>query len=96
MKICEYFLPCGRCDKFNRACDLTKEDLINYKMMVGDISPETAEKMKKESECNHEWLFYKSTESTGGKYIYYRCCKCGAIMMRDSDNNIYESGEWMP
>ena len=26
MKLCKYFLPCGRCDKFNNACDLTKKD----------------------------------------------------------------------
>ena len=44
----------------------------------------------------HEWVFYKSTENTGGSQIYYRCRKCGAIRMIDESCNIYESGEWQP
>ena len=44
----------------------------------------------------HEWVFYKSTENTGGRQIYYRCRKCGAIRMIDESCNIYESGEWQP
>lgn len=135
MKVCEYFLPCGRCDKFNKPCDLTVKDLENYQIMIGSVSPETADEIKNKNECNHEWRygiqsatghhyicikcgtmkvvplenlsltdikcdhewsFYKSTENTGGKCIYYRCCKCGAIMMKDYNGAIYESGEWMP
>lgn len=90
MKVCEYFLPCGRCDKFNKPCDLTVKDLENYKIMMGEDPSKT------KNECEHEWLFYKSTESTGGKCIYYRCCKCGAMMVEDYNGTIYESGEWKP
>lgn len=85
MKVCEYFLPCGRCDKFNNACDLTKKDLISYKVMMGDISLETAEEMKacnanESHDCN--WIVSKAeavTKEEAGCVTYYtlRCSVCG-------------------
>lgn len=59
-------------------------DIVSYEMN------------KKQAQCDHEWVFYKSVENTGGKYTHYRCCKCGTMMMRDDNNNVYESGEWKP
>lgn len=83
MKICEYFMPCGRCDKFNKSCDLTVKDLENYQIMMGDTTPET------KSECEHEWR-YGIQSATGHHYI---CTKCGTMKIVPLENLSYTDKE---
>ena len=83
---CKYRLPCNWCDKYDRMCEA----------VLIEINKQQEEENIGKPECEHEWSFCESVENTGGKYTYYRCNKCGAMMMRDSISGItYESGEWM-
>ena len=79
-EICEYRLPCGRCNKFNISCDLSYAD---FKLMSEIYKIETASKTLKEEtlkeECEHEWELNDSTydEISMSKINRYICSKCG-------------------
>lgn len=80
MKVCKYFLPCGRCDKYDKACSANNEDLVNYNVLSGEISLEEGLEIKnilncKYDECEHEWR-YKGQSTNGHHYL---CIKCGIM-----------------
>lgn len=85
MKECKYRLPCGWCDKYDKFCDLSMEQ-INSTV---------------EDKCEHDWKFSESRVHTGGTDVYYKCSKCGATKMKYYDvvetlKYEYESGQWQP
>lgn len=88
---CKYRLPCNWCDKYDRMCEAVLYEIYkeNQEKNVGRPEP-------KEKKCDHQWSFWETRENTGGTYTYYRCNKCGSMMVRDSNGITYESGDWTP
>ncbi len=85
MKACKYFLPCGYCDKYDIPCKSNIEGLIDYNVLIGEISTKAAEEMKVscrncdncEHKCEHEWEMTGSTITSQDVILHYTCSKCG-------------------
>ena len=79
MKACKYFLPCGYCDKYDVPCKATPNGIIDYNVIIGEISPEQAEEMKSyndcKNECEHEWRY----QGELGNRHHYKCIKCDTL-----------------
>ena len=66
---CKYFLPCGYCDKFDKACILFKNEMLTQD---GGVS------------CNHNWEQISASKECVNAtdivtYFTYKCKWCGEI-----------------
>ena len=77
-EVCKYRLPCGRCDKYDKFCDLSLEQ-------IGCIT---------KNKCEHNWVFNGSMSNSAGEHIYYKCLKCGATKLMCDGIVYESSDEW--
>lgn len=84
LRDCQYRLPCGWCDKYDRQCLL-----IEY-----EASKQKQEKILKPTECEHDWEIeytYMSIPEDKNKEAYYVnkyiCRKCHESKVTKTDIN---------
>lgn len=71
-KLCEYRLPCGRCDKFDINCDLTYEQIE----LMSKIDKDKETNKTYGCSCNHDWQFEYTILNDDGCWEHYYCPKC--------------------
>jgi len=80
IKECKYRLPCGRCDKYDKDCDIAIAEM----QMKNDFFTEPKKAIdypvhSLKDNCIHNWELHFDNDSSSDTGTYYVCSKCGTI-----------------
>lgn len=88
MNLCKYLLPCGRCDKYDKPCNMSIKDFKNYNILSSKEELKSETKFEcNHKKCNHKWELSKNNSPASKRY--YVCAYCGA-MKEENPSSCYE------